>query len=106
MPNFAAFTFPSCSSAVSALQYAADPSVDDAAPRTLLTPVRVLLLAYSATLSTFVVLVVLLVVVGFVTYVCTHDSDGKPYPARARTVAGVSITKGPVLDCVLRPASA
>ena len=75
-PNFAAFTFPSASSAVAALQYAADPHADAAAPRGLAPGARVALQVYAVTLALLTLAVVLFVSVGFVLHVARHSGDG------------------------------
>ena len=79
-PNFAALTFPSCSSAVAALQYAADPRADAAAPRGLAPGARLALQVYAVALALLTLAVVLLVLVGFVLQVAQHgggsDLDG------------------------------
>ena len=82
-PNFAALTFPSCSSAVAALQYAADPRADVAAPRGLAPGARVALQFYAVALALLTLTVVLLLLVGFVLHVARHggvgdSSDGDP----------------------------
>ena len=82
-PNFTALTFPSCSSAVAALQYAADPRADAAAPRGLARGARGALQVYAVALALLTLAVVLLVLVGFVLHVARHggvgdSSDGDP----------------------------
>ena len=75
-PNFAALTFPSCSSAVAALQYAADPRRDAAAPRGLAPGARVALQVYAVALALLTLAVVLLVLVGFVLQVARQGGGG------------------------------
>ena len=75
-PNFAALTFPSCSSAVAALQYAADPRRDAAAPRGLAPGARVALQVYAVALALLTLAVVLLVLVGFVIQIAQHGGGG------------------------------
>ena len=75
-PNFAALTFPSCSSAVAALQYAADPRADAAAPRGLAPGARVALQVYAVALALLTLAVVLLVLVGFVIQIAQHGGGG------------------------------
>ena len=95
-PNFAALTFPSCSSAVAALQYAADPRADAAAPRGLAPGVRAALQFYAVALALLTLTVVLLVLVGFVIHVARHGGDGSSHRLRAAEVVrpGRSVARG------------
>ena len=95
-PNFAALTFPSCSSAVAALQYAADPRADAAAPRGLAPGARVALQFYAVALALLTLTVVLLVLVGFVIHVARHGGDGSSHRLRAAEVVrpGRSVARG------------
>ena len=77
-PSFAAFTFPSCSSAVAALQYAADPAADAAAPRGLPAALRSALLVYAVALALLTLAVVLLVLAFFVRHVVQRRRAAQP----------------------------
>ena len=79
-PSFAALTFPSCSSAVAALQYAGDPAADAAAPRGLPVALRGALFVYAVALALLSLALVLLVLIFFVRHVIQRRPPAPAQP--------------------------